>query len=96
LVPAVVPDEVIEQVPQQILSLVRTDEPRMVIYAFGQALKPAPNAIVTRPGPFYGLCTNYIVTSEMATRTVVRMDGAPRTGQLRAVIEDHRVLPPEN
>ncbi len=95
-VPAAVPDEVIEQIPQQVLSLLRTDEARVVIYAYGQALKPAPNSIVTRPGPFFGLCTNYVVTSEFATRTVVRFDGAPRPGQLRAVIEDHRVLPPEN
>ncbi len=95
-VQATVPDEVIEQIPQLSLSLLRTDEPRVVVYAFGQALKPAPNSIVTRPGPFFGLCTNYVVTSEFATRTAVRFDGAPRSGQLHTVIEDHRVLPPEN
>lgn len=94
--PAQVPDEVLEMIPQQTLSLLRTDEPRVVIYAFGQSLKPAPNSIVTRPGVFYGLCTNYVVTGEFATRTVVRFDGAPRPGQLKPVVEDHRVLTPED
>ncbi|KAB2674268.1 MAG: hypothetical protein DVB31_02470 [Verrucomicrobia bacterium] len=96
MVVATVPDEVIEQIPQSTLSLLRADEPRVVVYAFGQALKPAPNSFVTRPGPFFGLCTNYVVTSEYATRTAVRFDGAPRSGQLHTVVEDHRVLPPEN
>lgn len=95
-VPTDVPDEVVEQIPQLTLGLLRADEPRVVVYAFGQALRPAPNSIVTRPGPFFGLCTNYVVTAEFATRTAIRFDGAPRTGQLRAVVEDHRVLPPEN
>jgi hypothetical protein len=45
---------------------------------------------------FFGLCTNYVVTGEFATRTVVRFDGAPRPGQLKPVVEDHRVLTPEN
>jgi hypothetical protein len=94
--PAQIPDEVLEMIPQQTLSLLRTDEPRVVIYAFGQSLKPAPNSIVTRPGVFFGLCTNYVVTGEFATRTVVRFDGAPRPGQLKPVVEDHRVLTPEN
>lgn len=93
--PTQLPDEVVEMVPQQILSLVRLDEPRVVIYSFGQSLKPAPNSVVTRPGVFFGLCTNYVVTGEFATRTVVRFDGAPRTGQLRPVVEDHRVLTPD-
>jgi len=94
--PAQIPDEVLEMIPQQTLSLLRTDEPRVVIYAYGQSLKPAPNSIVTRPGVFYGLCTNYVVTGEFATRTVVRFDGAPRSGQLKPVVEDHRVLTPDN
>jgi len=94
--PASVNDEVMEAIPQQVLSLLRTDEPRMVIYAFGQSLKPAPNSLVTRPGVFFGLCTNYTVVGEFATRSVVRFDGAPRPGQLRPVVEDHRILTPDN
>ena len=89
-------DEVIEMLPQQTLSLLRTEEPRVVIYAYGQALRPAPNSIVTRPGVFFGLCTNYAVAGEFATRTVVRFDGSPVPGQLRPVVEDHRILTPEN
>ncbi len=94
--PAEISDEVLEMIPQQTLSLLRTDEPRVVIYSFGQSLKPAPNSIVTRPGVFFGLCTNYVVVGEFATRTVVRFDGAPRAGQLKPVVEDHRVLTPDN
>ncbi len=67
-----------------------------MIYSFGQSLKPAPNSFVTRPGVFFGLCTNYVVVGEFATRTVVRFDGVPRAGQLKPVVEDHRVLTPEN
>lgn len=95
-VPATVSDEVVEAIPQQVLSLLRTDEPRVVIFAFGQSLKPAPNSLVTRPGVFFGLCTNYTVVGEFATRSVVRFDGVPRTGQLRPVVEDHRILTPDN
>jgi hypothetical protein len=89
-------DEVVEMLPQQTLSLLRTEEPRVVIYAYGQALRPAPNSIVTRPGIFFGLCTNYAVAGEFATRTVVRFDGSPLLGPLRPIVEDHRILTPEN
>jgi hypothetical protein len=96
-----VPDEVVEQIPQQVLNLLHMDggltgDSRVVIYSYGQSLKPAPNSIVTRPGPFYGLATNYVVTGEFATRTVVRFDGPPVPGDLRAVVEDHRILDPED
>jgi hypothetical protein len=89
-------DEVVEMLPQQTLSLLRTEEPRVVIYAYGQALRPAANSIVTRPGIFFGLCTNYAVAGEFATRTVVRFDGSPLLGPLRPIVEDHRILTPEN
>jgi hypothetical protein len=42
-----------------------------VIYCYGQALKPAPNSIVTS-GSYFGMVTNYQVVSEIATRAVVR------------------------
>ena len=97
-----VPDEVLERIPQQIVGLLRQDEPKFVIYAFGQSLKPAPGAILTAPGPFFGLCTNYVVTGEHTTRTVVRFDGSPTepltsdnlANRFHPVIEDHRILPP--
>src|SRR5262249_43484774 len=70
-------DAALERIPQQIMGLLRLDQsPRFVIYAYGQSLKPAPRSILTS-GPFFGLCTNYQVTAEAATRTVVRIDGAP-------------------
>lgn len=89
-----VTDEVVERLPQQVLSLLRADEPRVVVYSFGQSLKPALNSLVTKPGLFYGLCTNYQITGEYVTKTTLRFDGPP--GNLRAVVEDHRVLYPGN
>lgn len=83
-------DEVIERLPQQVLSLVKSDEPRVVVYSYAQTLKPAPNSLVTAPGAFYGLCTNYQVTGEYATKSVLRFDGPP--ADLKAVVEDARVL----
>jgi len=63
-------------------------------------LKPAPRSIVTS-GPFFGLCTNYQITAEMATRTVVRFEGIQpyQSGRpsaitnLHPVIESFNVLP---
>ena len=85
-----VSDEVLERLPQQVLSLMRADEPRFVIYAYGQTLKPAPNAVNLRPGPLYGITTNYAITGEYVTKTVLRLDGDPR--RLQPVIEDQRVI----
>ncbi len=85
-----VSDEVLERLPQQVLSLLRADEPRFVIYSYGQTLKPAPSAVNLRPGPLYGIVTNYLITGEYVTKTVVRLDGDPR--RLQPVIEDQRVL----
>jgi hypothetical protein len=65
-------DEMYEWLPQQTLSLLRVSgSPRYVIYCYGQALKPAPNSIVTS-GPLFGMVANYQVVSEIATRAVVR------------------------
>ena len=72
----------------------KADEPRVVVYSFGQSLKPAPNSLVTTPGRYFGLCTNYQVTGESATRTLLRFDGPPR--EPRTVVEDHRTLFPSN
>jgi hypothetical protein len=93
-------DEVIERIPQQILSLLKADEPRYVIYSWAQTLKPAAGATVTAPGPYFGLVTNYVVTGEFATKTVVRIEGSisgdqPVTQNLRPVVEDHRVITSE-
>jgi hypothetical protein len=94
-------DAAAERIPQQILGLLKADAvPRAVIYAYGQTLKPAPHSIVTA-GPFFGLCTNYQVTAEMATRTVVRFEGVPvyqrgvplAITNLYPVVESFNVLP---
>ena len=77
-----------EQIPQQILSLLRVGEPRFVIYAYGQALKPLDI------DPATGHVNNYQVTAEYATRTVVRLEGDPHT-RVRAVVESFNILPPE-
>jgi hypothetical protein len=87
-------DEVVERLPQQNLSVPRADEPRVVVYSYGQSLKPALNSLITKPGLYYGLCTNYQITGEYVTKTTLRFDGSP--GNLRTVVEDHRVLYPSN
>jgi hypothetical protein len=92
---ALLNDAVVERIPQQILGLLHGGEqpPRFVIYSYGQALKPAPRSFYMGSGPFFGLCTNYQITAEVATRTVVRIDGAPN--KPRTVIESFSVLPPD-
>lgn len=86
-----VTDAVLERIPQQILSLLRADEPRFVVYAFGQALREAPNSLYLQPGTFNRLCTNYQITAEYAARAVVRIEGPPVAP--RAVIESYQELP---
>lgn len=83
-------DAAYERIPQQILSLLRVGDPRYVIYAFGQSLKPADRSIMTG-GPYFGVCTNYQITGEVVTRTVVRLEGEMRSP--RAVIEAFNVVP---
>lgn len=77
-----------EQIPQQILSLLRVGEARFVIYAYGQALKPAD------VDPATGRVNNYQVTAEHATRTVIRIEGDPHS-RVRAVVESFNILPPD-
>jgi len=81
-------DYAYERIPQQILSLLRVGQPRFVIYAYGQALKPA------HIDPATGIVDNYQVTAEYATRTVVRVEGDPR-GRVRTVVESFNILPPD-
>ena len=106
-------DSVYERIPQQILGLLKGGEdPRFVVYAYGQALKPADNSLISS-GAFFNLCTNYQVTAEVATRAVVRLEGLPAyppvvgntnapqvlpapIGSVRAVVESFNVLPPDN
>ena len=91
-------EEMYERIPQQIMSLLKLGEPRFVIYAYGQALHPAPRSIVTS-GQLFGLCTNYQITAEVATRTVLHFEGAPKPGDTnslpRVVVDSFNVLPPD-
>ena len=84
-------DEVYERIPQEILSLLKADEPRVVIYAFGQSLTPATRSRLVQPGPFYRMVTNYTVTGEVVTKAVVRFEGPPNNP--RAVTESFTILP---
>lgn len=86
-------DAVYERIPQQILSLLKADEPRLAVYALGQALRPAQNSLVLEPGLNFRLCTNYQVTAEIATKTVLRFEGNPNNP--RVVQESFRILPIE-
>ncbi len=86
-------DAVYERIPQQVLGLLRCDEaPRFVVYCYGQALKPANRSVLTS-GNYQGMCTNYQVTAEVATRAVVRIEGAPQ--KPRVIVENFNVLPPD-
>ena len=91
-------DAVYEWLPQQVMGLLKFTEPRFVVYTYGQSLKPAPGAIITaRPlvGPdFFGLCTNYQVTAEFATRSIVRVEN-PKSDTPRIVLENYNILPPD-
>jgi hypothetical protein len=89
-------DAVCERLPQQTLGLISLDpSPRFLVFAYGQALKPAPRSIVTS-GPFFNLCTNYQVVAEAATRTVFRIDGLrDKPPNPRIVIEKYSALPPD-
>ncbi|HIG28781.1 MAG TPA: hypothetical protein EYQ50_13660 [Verrucomicrobiales bacterium] len=87
-------DAAYEQIPLKILSLVKEDSPRFVVYAYGQSLVPARNnARVLSPGVFFRLCTNYTIQGEVAVKALVRIDGGPSNP--RAIIETYEELPPQ-
>ena len=65
-------DEMYEQIPQQLMGLVRLGSPRYVIYCYGQALRPADGGTVLS-GNGFGLVTNYQVVAESAVRAVVQL-----------------------
>jgi len=97
-----------ERIPQQIMSLLKVGEPRFVVHAWGQSLKPARTSpegtgpsIVTA-GDWRGLCRNYQITGELAVRAVVRVDFErdPITQLLdyrkpHAVVESYSIVPVE-
>jgi hypothetical protein len=86
-------DEVYERIPQQIFGLLKIDTtPRYVVYAWGQALKPADRSVIMS-GPYSGLCTNYQISAEVETRTTFRIEGAPDNP--RVIVENYNIVPPE-
>lgn len=98
-------DAVYERLPQQIFSLLTAGSPRFVVYAYGQALKPAERSVIPS-GPFFGLCTNYQIAAETAIRSVWSVEGSPdprdanhpnpaRRYPPRVVVESFNFLPPD-
>jgi hypothetical protein len=94
-------DAAYEWLPQQMMGLVReTRDPRYVIYCYGQALRPAPNGLVTSASNF-GLVTNYQVVAESVVRAVVsvhaqvNMSGSYPVTNYTTRVESYNVLPPE-
>ena len=86
-------DFAVERIPQQVLSLLKADEPRVTIYSYGQSLRPAEGSLRTDPDPIrlLNLCTNYQITGEFAAKRVVRFDGS--LTNLNAVVESEIVIP---
>ncbi len=96
------PDAVVERIPQMVMSLLKSDEPRFVVLAYGQSLRPAPDSVVTDFGTFFQMPTNYTITGEYVTKTLMRLErfqdidpatGQPRT-RIRAVKESYNEVPP--
>jgi hypothetical protein len=95
-----VSDAAYEALPQQLLGLLKVGEPRYVVYAYGQSLKPADRSIYQSSGPYFGLCTNYTVTGESLIRAVIHVENPPIPGQAqlaqpRVVVDQYNVMPPE-
>lgn len=84
-------DEVYERIPQQILSLLKEDEPRVTIYAYGQSLAPAGPPVLAPGQPYDGMCTNYAITGEVLTKSVLRVYG---TAQSPLVVRERYQLVP--
>jgi len=89
-------DEMYEWLPQQVMPLLSGgDQPtRYAIYCWGQSLQPAPGGVYLGNDNFFGMVTNYQVTSETATRVVVEIQGAV-TNNIQSVIKSFNILPPD-
>ncbi len=95
-------DAVVERIPQMTLSLMKRDDPRFVVYAYGQSLSPAPGSVVTDFGPYFQMPTNYTITGEFVTKTLIRLEtvqdvdpltGGPRI-RVMPVKESYNEVPP--
>jgi hypothetical protein len=94
-------DAVYEGLPQQILGLLKADDPYFVIYSYGQALRPADRSLVVQPGPYFNLATNYQIVGEVLSKAAVRLQREVNVSEDRsvtnvfynAVVEDFTILP---
>ena len=64
----------------------------MSFIATAKPLKPAPNGIVN--GGTFGLCTNYQVTAETASRVVIHVENTPTPANPTATPSRHRTIQP--
>lgn len=86
-------DAAYEWIPRQTLSLLTlVKQPRYMIYAYGQSLKPADRSIVFNQG-YENMVTNYQVTGEFVTRSLIRLEGSVTNPVV--VVEKYDVLPTE-
>ena len=85
-------DAAYEWIPRQTLSLLTIGKPRYMIYAYGQALKPAERSIVFNTG-YENMVTNYLVMGEYVTRSLIRLEGSITNPVV--VLEKFDVLPSE-
>lgn len=83
-------DAIVERIPQQVLGLLKEDEPRFVVYAFGQSLREAQDSVHMGPGSFNRMCTNYTVTGEYVSKSVIRIEGPVQSP--RAVVESYNEI----
>jgi hypothetical protein len=85
-------DEEVEAIPQAVAGLLKLGQPRFVIYAYGQALKPKDIYFGSSPATF-NLCTNYQITGEFVIRTVCHIVGDPAATSLRIQVDSSNILP---
>jgi hypothetical protein len=84
-------DDVVERIPQQVLSLLRVGEPQFAIFAWGQALKPkGPPYLPLGPDGNKGIYTNYQITGEFLSRTICHV---VHTNGMKMVIDNYTVEP---
>ena len=86
-------EDLVEAIPRKIMSLVKDDDPRVVVYAYGQTLKPAPRSVVGTANQFNGLVTNYVPTSEFVTKTLIQFFN-DAGGTLRYRAEEFSIIDP--
>ncbi len=93
-----IPDEAYERIPQQILSLLKADDPWVVVYTYGQSLAPSGPPVLAPGQPYDRMYTNYHVTAEVLTKHFMRITNAspnPNVIAPMAVRQRFQYLPNE-